>query len=121
MIILLFGSCAGALSEIITIAVPEKIIAITQKEPEDLLNTKFYRFVFTLSGVYFITIILLFFSGINRFQVYALILLIISVTGWNLRRIKRGYMYLLLAESTICLILLLDIVRSLYGEIMVIL
>ena len=109
---LLLCTCAGIIAELITIAVPEKIISITEKKPDELLQKRFYKFILTLSSFYMLVVLLLLFSGIKRFQVYALILFIISVSGWLFRAKLKKHDYLIVAESTICLILLIDIVRS---------
>ncbi len=105
--------CAGAgiISELITIAIPDKIITITEQEPERLLRKKFYRFIFTLSGLYILAIVLLLFSGIERFRNYGLIILGLSTLGWLFRSRLKKYTCLLIAESTVSLILLIDIVR----------
>jgi hypothetical protein len=117
LFLLLFCSCAGIIAELITIAVPEKIISITEKNPEELLQKRFYKIIFTLSSFYMVVVLLLLFSGIQRFQIYALIIFIISFSGWLFRAKLKKHDYLVVAESTICLILLIDIVRSVVGDI----
>ncbi len=109
---LLIFAFAGIISEIITITVPEKIISIIQKDPEQLLQQRFYKFVLILSGLYMGAIILLFFSGIDRFRSYAVIILCLSLTGWIFRAKLEKYTFFVIANSTVCLILLLDVVRG---------
>lgn len=112
LFILLVCAIAGVLSELITIAVPEKIITIPEQKPEELLKRKFYRIIFILSGLYMLVVVLLIFSGINRFQLYALIIFIMSVFGWIFKETLKKNEYVIVGESTICLILLLDVIRS---------
>jgi hypothetical protein len=112
MFTLLVCACAGIISEIITITIPEKIIDIVQKDPEELLHQRFYKFLLFLSGLYIGFVILLFFSGIDRFRYYGIIILVLSVSGWLLRAKLEKYTFLIIANSTVCLILLLDVVRG---------
>lgn len=114
--IILVCACAGIISELITIAVPEKIISIVEKEPEELLKKRFYRMLFTLSGLYLLVVLLLFLSGNDRFQIYGLVILILSTIGWLFRKKLRQHMYLLVAESTVSLIVLIDVVRRIVQE-----
>ena len=109
--IVLVCACAGIISECITIAIPEKILSITEHDPEKLLHKRFYKFVFTLSGLYVLVIILLVFSGVDRFRNYGLAILALSTLGWLFRAKLKKYTFLLIAESTVSLVLLIDIVR----------
>ena len=117
MLLLLICACAGIISEIITIIVPEKIVDITQQDPEELIQKKFYKIVFALSGLYMLVVILLIFSGNNRFRLYAGVIFSISLIGWLFRSKLKKHIYILIAESTVCLILLIDVVRAIIGEI----
>jgi hypothetical protein len=112
LFVLLFCTCAGIIAELITIAVPGKIISITEKNPEELLQKSFYKLIFLLSTFYMAVVLLLLFSGIRRFQVYGLVIFVISLSGWLFRAKLKKHDYLIVVESTICLILLLDIARS---------
>jgi hypothetical protein len=114
MFILLICACAGIISEIITITVPEKIIDIVQKDPEELLQQRFYKFLLFLSGLYIGFVILLFLSGIDRFRYYGIIILVLSLSGWLLRAKLEKYTFLIIVNSTVCLILLLDVVRGIF-------
>ena len=114
---LLICACAGIISEIITISVPDRVIDITEKNPEELFEKKFYRFLFTLSGLYVLVIILLIFSGSAKFRIYAMVIMCISLFGWVFRSTLKKHTNLIIAESTVSLILLIDIVRTIIGEI----
>ncbi len=109
---LLFCASAGVVSEIITIAVPEKIVGMLQRDPEEIVQQGFYRFVFVLSAFYLMAIILMFFSAFPVFRIYGVILLVNSLLIWIARKWILQYRFFQVAESTICLILLLDVVRK---------
>jgi len=94
-------------------------LEITEKNPEELINSKFYRFILTLSGLYILVIILLLFSGNDRFRIYAVVIMCISFSGWVFRSKLKKHTYILTAESTISLILLIDIVRIIIGKILI--
>lgn len=117
LLLILFCAGAGIISEIITISAPERVLEITEKNPEEMFESKFYRFLFTLSGLYILVIILLLFSGNDRFRLYAVVIMCISFSGWIFRSKLKKHTYILVAESTISLILLIDIVRTVIGEI----
>lgn len=117
LILLLIGTLAGILSELITIAMPEKILRLTEQQPELLAKQPFYQFLFILSGLYILLVSMLLFSGFGNFRIYGAVILILSVSGWVFRNIFLKYAYLLVVESTISLILLLDIVRTIIGEL----
>ncbi len=115
--LLLVCACAGILSELITIAIPYTILGITEEEPEKLLNKRFYKVLFTLSGLYILSVLLLLFSGNERFRIYAFVILVLSMSGWIFRRTLKKYTILLVVESTVSLVLLIDVVRTLVKEI----
>lgn len=117
LLLILFCAGAGIISEIITISAPERVLEITEKNPEELFKSRFYRFLLTLSGLYILVIILLLFSGNDRFRLYAVVIMCISFSGWIFRSKLKKHTYILVAESTISLILLIDIVRTVIGEI----
>ena len=114
--LLLFCAGAGIISEIITISAPERVLEITEKDPEELFNSKFFRFLFTLSVLYILVILLLLFSGNDRFRLYAVVIMCISFSSWIFRSKLKKHTYILVAESTVSLILLIDIVRTIVGE-----
>ncbi len=115
--LLLVCVCAGILSELITIAIPYKILGITEQEPEKLLKKRLYKVLFTLSGLYILSIVLLLFSGYERFRIYAFVILVLSLNGWVFRGTLKKHTYIVVIESTINLILLIDVVRTVIKEI----
>ena len=100
--LLLFCAGAGIISEIITISVPERVLEITEKNPEELFDSKFYRFVFTLSGLYILVIILLLFSGNERFRLYAVVIMCISFSSWIFRLLKFSMIPLCTSATNPC-------------------
>ena len=80
------------------------------------MESRFYRFVFMLSGLYLGAIVLMLFSGVERFKLYALLLIALSFAAWLLRSLLLRMRVMQVAESTICLILLLDVARSLIRQ-----
>ena len=117
-LLLLLVSCAGIIAEIVTISAPEKIIGIIDKDPNELTNDRFYRVLIILSAVYMLVIILLFFSGNNRFRIYGTVMVVISLFGWIFRSSLKKHTSIIIAESTIGLILLIDIVRTIAVDIL---
>jgi hypothetical protein len=111
-VFLVMCATAGVISEIITIAVPEKIVGMLQRDPEEIIERGFYRFVFVLSAFYLLAIFLMFFSAFPAFRLYGVILLANSFIVWIARKWILRFRLLQVAESTICLILLLDVIRK---------
>lgn len=116
MAILLVCALAGIISELLTIAMPDKILGITDSNPEELLANKFYKALFVLSGFYLVVVVLLFASGIERFQTYAFVMLCMSLLGLIFKTHLKKYPSVFILESTISLIILLDIVRRIVKE-----
>jgi hypothetical protein len=102
---------AGVISEVVTIATPQKILKIEELEPEDILKSRFYKYMFMLSAFYLIGIVLMFFAGDSIFRIYAAILLCNSIVVWICKGWLRKFNLFFVAESTLCLILLLDACR----------
>lgn len=115
--LLLVCACAGIMSELITIAIPYKILGITEQEPEELLKKRLYKVLFALSGLYILSVFLLLFSGHERFCIYAFVILVLSMGGWVFRKTLKNHTYIIVVESTISLILLIDVVRTVVKEI----
>jgi hypothetical protein len=108
---------AGVISEILTIAAPGKILEIVDLQPEEILQSRFYKYMFMLSAFYLIGIVLMFFAGDAIFRIYALLLLCNSVVVWVFKGWLRKFNLLFIAESTLCLILLLDACRVIVREL----
>lgn len=115
---LLLCSCAGIIAEIITISAPEKVIGIIDNDPADIARNRFYRALFILSAVYMLLVILLFFSGNYRFRIYGAVIVAISISGWVFRSSFKKHTFIVIAESTISLILLFDIIRTVIGDLL---
>lgn len=114
--ILLFCAFCGILTELITIIIPDTIISLTNNNSEELFKKKFYRFVFLLSGFYMIVVVLLLASGVARFQVYGFILVCMSFFSWLFKSKHKKNTCILVMESTLSLILLIDVARSIIRE-----
>jgi hypothetical protein len=54
----------------------------------------------------------MFASGIDRFRLYAVTLMIMSASAWFLRKFLMRNRAVQVAESTLCLIMLVDIART---------
>jgi hypothetical protein len=113
MWLILVCACAGIASELITIIVPRRIVGMIGQDPAAFVLTRFYLLLFFLSGLYIIAVVLLVMSGIDLFRVYGVTILILSALGLIFKKILQRHIPLLLAESTINLILLLDVARKL--------
>ncbi len=109
---LLACALAGVVAEIITIAVPERILGIADKDPDTILQGGFYRMVFVLSGMYLAGVVLMLVSGPQRFRAHGVVLCLLSVGVWLARKYLLRWRALAVAESTVCLIVLLDVVRN---------
>jgi hypothetical protein len=107
---------AGIVCEVITIVAPDKIIALLHQDPDVALKSKFYRIVFIFSGFYILGTVFLLFSGVPAFVLYGLIILCLSIAGWLLKARLQDFVYLVVAESTVNLIILIDIVRKVLME-----
>jgi len=111
--ILLLACTAGAIiAEIVSIAVPEKVQEMVDRQSDELIPRGFYRLLFILSALYMAAIILMFIAGEERFRIYAFILICLSVAGWVLRGVMFRYRVLQIAESIVCLVILIDTART---------
>lgn len=110
----LFVLClfAGAVSELITIAAPGKVLGIVDSDPEELAASPLFRIILSLSALYLIAVVMMFTSGNSLFQTYGMIILGISLGIWMFRKPLLQHRYLQLAATTVCLVLLLDTVRK---------
>ncbi len=110
----LFVLClfAGAVSELITIAAPGKVLGIVDSDPRELADSPLFRIILSLSALYLIAVAMMFTSGNPLFQSYGMIILGISLGIWMFRKPLLQHRYLQLAATTVCLVLLLDTVRK---------
>ncbi|MBD3393463.1 MAG: hypothetical protein GF418_15110 [Chitinivibrionales bacterium] len=112
-IALIMTVLAGIVSEVVTIAAPGRILGITDADPGELMQSRFYRVVFVLSGLYLLAIVLMLVSGSETFRRYAFLLIGLSLLAWIFRRLLLRIRALQVAESTACLVLLFDTLRTL--------
>lgn len=112
LVVLLICTCAGVLAELITITDPAGVLRVAQSTAEDTSLSTFQRVLLALSLFYMVAIVLMVFSGSNRLGIYAGIIVCMSLAGWLLRPFLAKHLFLLVAESTVSLILLLDTARS---------
>jgi hypothetical protein len=111
--IVLFGClAAGVILEVITVTAPARILKAQELDPEELLGNRFYKSVFILSAFYMIGIMLMFIADDRYLRIYATILLCSSIVVWFLKKWLARFQVIIIAESTVCLILLLDTLRK---------
>ncbi len=115
VIILMLLPCvlAGIIAEIITIAMPEKVMVLVKDNPEELMHKPFYKRLLLLSGIYLFAIVLLLFFGIPRFKLYGFLLLSFSLCSWLNRPFLEKWPVVIIVQSTINLTLLVDVERIL--------
>jgi hypothetical protein len=113
---LLFLVCcaAGVVSECISIAVPHRILAIAETDPAEVLGSPFYRVVLVLSALYLCAVVMMFVSGVDRFRVYGALLVCLSAAVWILRGVLLRNRLFMVAESTLCLVMLCDSIRTIF-------
>jgi hypothetical protein len=116
-VLLLLCLAAGVVSELIAITVPDRVLQIEEAEPQQMLQSRFYKVIFGLSGFYLTGIILMFFTAEHFFRLYATILLLNSLVIWIVRRWLMRFRLVFVLEATLCLILLLDSCRVLIKDL----
>ncbi|MBD3421562.1 MAG: hypothetical protein GF398_15700 [Chitinivibrionales bacterium] len=109
--------CAtGALlAEGAVVTMPERVIDLLDNNQEVSELTSFMKFLGVTSLFYLAVLVLLFFSGDRVFRVYAGILIFLSSSMWLLKRFLRRIKYLMIGESTISIIILIDIIRTIFA------
>jgi hypothetical protein len=117
ILLVLFLSCSGVVVEILMIIVPEKLDTFGKNlkaahnsfmEFSRFLNDSFNLVLMILMSLKFMCFIYLISSGFLRFQVYALVMLIVPELS---RYLKWEKIDLINIVSVINLILFLDIIR----------
>lgn len=110
---LLVCACAGVVAEVIAVVVPDKVLSILDRTAsEDLKPGPFLYLLGILSGFYLVAVVMLFVSGDRVFRIYGFVLLILSAAVWLLKRWVRRVRLLLLLDSIVCLIILIDVIRT---------
>jgi len=111
--ILFIGVCASICAEVFALMVPGKIIGLMEKPPEEIARSRFVMLLVALSMIYIVTTGMLLFSGDRVFTLYAAVLFMLSSSLWLLRRWIRHLRVLMTVDSTVCLIILIDVARTL--------
>ncbi len=133
--ILLLCTSFAIIAEILGIVMIDKLLELMDfssalsrahrdEDNEELLSSpppipdKLMRVFSVLSIFYLLDIFLLLFSNDRIFTIYGAILLAMSLLLWVLKRnLKKGMKAVALIESTICLIILIDVARTLVNRI----
>lgn len=111
LIAIIICSLCGIATELHTIIFPGVVTdLLRRKEPVD--TTPGMIVLSILSLLYLIDMFLLAFSGDSIFILYAAILGLLSILMLAFQSFFARFKVLMMVESTICLIILLDVVRS---------
>ncbi len=108
-------SCAtiGCIGEILVIIMPNRAIELldhAQTESAPIPTSTMFLGVLSIFSV--ATTILLFLSGDPVFRIYGITLLALPLVVWLLKQKIKSIKYLIVGESTLCLIMLLDTIRT---------
>ncbi len=109
---ILICTLAAIIAELTTLLFPGAVLSLMDHDAEEMVGDWRFRLLGWLSLVYLIDIGLLLFSGDAIFQAYAGILVGLAVVLWLAHRWGRSMRYLLMAESAVCLTLLIDVART---------
>lgn len=109
---LLAFAVTAVVAEIITLAFPEKLLGLLEPENAVSLPRWLLAAMALLSICYLLAIGLMLFSGDKVFRIYAFLLMTLSAAGWALRKRIRHIRALVTVDSTLCLIILIDTIRS---------
>lgn len=103
---------AGAIiSEVSSLIFVNRIIVSYSKEPEEILEDKLLRYLSLFSLLYIISLFMLFFSGVERFSLYSLIIGVASLSELAFRKTEKGRALRITVGSALSLLLLLDAFR----------
>jgi hypothetical protein len=112
-ILILICSAGGIIGEAAAIAFPDKILALLDPErQEEALHSRLTLVLGALSAVYMADVVLLFLSKDTVFILYGYVLVLLSLVVWAARPWFLRWRYLMTLESTLCLIMLIDVVRT---------
>ena len=111
--VLLVCAGAGVVAEIIALLMPDRILEYMQPEPaEKMVPGPFLYVLGILSIMYIGAVVAMFASGDPIFRWYALALLAMSTVTWLLRKRFARWRALMVVDSVICLIVLIDVIRT---------
>jgi hypothetical protein len=99
-------------SELFALIAPSYLISLLETSPEKLPRGKVLMFLSASSVFYVIDLVLLLLSGDSVFRLYAASLFALSILVWILKSRIRHLKYLIVSESTLCLIILIDVLRT---------
>ena len=112
-ILLVICSCVAIASEVVAILFINRIIVHMDQAQNDTLKPgPFLIMLGVLSAVYILDVVLLLFSGDPVFRLYGWVLILLSGLVWTFRQFFKRLKAVMIAESTICLVLLIDVVRT---------
>jgi hypothetical protein len=100
-------------AEIISLLFPDQLLSLIEKKPEELHFTKLLMILSIMSLFYVVEIGLLLFSGDRIFRLYGLAFIVLSSTLILLRNRLSSLRYIIMIESAICLVMLIDVGRTL--------
>lgn len=113
LLLILVATVAAVIAETVTLLFPDSLLQLIEKDPgEQFELTLFQKVSGILSVAYMADIALLLFSGDSQFRLYAMVLVGLSLVIWIVRKRVPYFRYVLIAESTVCLVLLLDTART---------
>ena len=111
-IILAVFLLGAIISEVMSILFFRRILSFYDKDPEEVLEDKVLRILSFFSLSYLIAVMMLLFSGVERFQFYGLIISTISLVELFVRKVELGRYYRVMVGTALTLILLIDSVRQ---------
>ncbi len=115
--VLLITSIAGIIAEITAMVFAEKLTAFVNKPEENMLPDKLVSFLGVLSLLYIIGVVVLLFSSDPVFRMYGGFLIILGMAGWLLRRLVGRTRILIMIDGTICLVILIDVLRTVVSSL----
>jgi len=110
--LLFAGTLFSLISEIITVLFPDSLVQLVTEKPDTITFTGVHKLLAVLSIVYMINVGLLLFSSDPVFRVYAFVLIFLSMSVWVLKKFVNYFKYIMIAESTLCIVILIDILRT---------
>lgn len=106
---MLFGAI---LSEFFSLIFIDRILVSYEQEPEKILEDKLLQKLSLLSLFYIISLFMLFFSGVERFALYGLVIGVATLLELTLRKLKKGRTLRVAIGSALSLMLLIDAFRK---------
>lgn len=109
LLVMLFGAI---LSEFFSLIFIDRILVSYEQEPEKILEDKLLQKLSLLSLFYIISLFMLFFSGVERFALYGLVIGVATLLELTLRKLKKGRTLRVAIGSALSLMLLIDAFRK---------